>query len=84
MVDGRREAPRDVDNGPVKHSEGLEVVVDAHDRHDDGFHHGCFGGASRCDASDGAHGCGGGGDNGGGFSVLRFEIEAFTVRLRGG
>ena len=75
MVDGRREAPRDVDNGPVKHSEGLEVVVDAHDRHDDGFHHGCFGGAPRRDAGGGAHG-------GAGFgSSVVLKLEGTTQRF---
>ena len=68
-ADGGREAERGVKNGPIKHLEGLKVVVDACDWHDDGFHHGCYGGASRRDAGGGAH-CGGG-DGNGGFSSVR-------------
>ena len=65
-ADGGREAERGVKNGPIKHLEGLKVVVDAPDRHDGGFCHGCFGGASRCDAGGGAHGGGSGGNGDGG------------------
>ena len=91
-ANGEREAARGVDDGPIEHLEGLEVVIDVRDWHDDGVHHGFFGGASCRDADGGAHGGGGddgngsGGDDGGddlGSSVV-LRLEAITVRLHRG
>ena len=59
--------------------EGLKVVIDARDRHGDGFHHDCFGSVSRRHAGGG--GGVGGGDGSGGFdSSVVLKLVAITVR----
>ena len=88
-ADGGWEDARGVNIGPIKLLGGLKVVVDGCDWHDDGLHHGRFGGVSRCDAGGGAHGGsdvdGGDGNGGDGLgSSVMLKLEAITVELRRG